>query len=120
MDVDFISVNLKQSCFIGVLPEEKQKKQSLMITVKLYLDLSKAGKSDALSDTIDYAKVAQKIHQISQIRHYDLVESLGEEIASLFLKEYPISAIDVKIEKLGLSRKINATAFIFIKRKPSI
>jgi len=120
MDVDFISVSLKQACFIGVLPEEKQKKQSLKITVNLYLDLSKAGRTDSLSDTLDYAEVAQKIHQISQIRHYALVESLGEDIASLFLKEYPISTIDVKIEKLGLSKKIKAKAFVFIRRKKTI
>ena len=41
----------------GCLPEERQQGQKFFVDVKLYLDLKKAGNSDNLTATVNYAEV---------------------------------------------------------------
>ena len=41
----------------GCLPEEQRTGQPFHVDVVLHADLSKAGASDELNDTIDYSKV---------------------------------------------------------------
>ena len=43
----------------GVLPEEQTRPQPFEVDVELTVDLSAAGESDALDDTVDYSAVAR-------------------------------------------------------------
>ena len=45
----------------GVLPEEQQRAQPFEIEIDVEADLSKAGESDALEDTIDYGALSSMI-----------------------------------------------------------
>ena len=70
MDKIFIK-DLFLRCIIGINPEERTKKQDIIINVTLHADLASAGKSDDIEDTIDYKKMKMEIsnspiHRASQ------------------------------------------------------
>ena len=60
---------------IGVAPEEKSGKQRYWITIELDADLRRAGKTDELESTIDYAAVFRVCEQFMQSEDCDLLEA---------------------------------------------
>lgn len=73
----------------GLFEVERQNGQPFIVDVELKLDLEKAGKSDNLSDSIDYNDVAILIHNEIVGPPVTLIESLAENISSKILAAYP-------------------------------
>ena len=100
MDKIIIS-DLKVDTVIGTLPEERDKTQTLVINLELYLHLQKAGKSDDLFDSVDYCQIEQEIIKMGEKENFFLLERFAEEIADICLKEELISKIKVDVAKPG-------------------
>lgn len=83
----------------GVFPEERRDGMDYRADIILYLDLSRAGQSDDLTHTVDYAAVADMVVKTAQAERL-LVERLAEDIARVLLDSYPIDAVGVEITKL--------------------
>jgi len=69
----------------GVLPEERERAQPFEVDLDLEVDLSKAGRSDALADTVDYGAIADAVAAVVRGPHADLLEHLAERIAEAAL-----------------------------------
>ena len=72
----------------GCSEEERKNLQPFIVDVELYLDLTTAGKSDDLGDTIDYAVVINDIKKIVGGTSRNLIETVAQEIADFLLKRY--------------------------------
>ncbi|HJQ91599.1 MAG TPA: dihydroneopterin aldolase [Acidimicrobiia bacterium] len=83
----------------GVLEHEKQEPQVFRIDLTLYLDLSNAGTSDNLADTVDYGKLAQVAHDLVQSESHDLIESVAQQIATAVLDEPLVDRVRVTVHK---------------------
>ncbi len=85
---------------IGLYDFERELGQNLVINLELETDLSKAAKSNAIEDTVDYTKVSVKVREIAQKKEYLLVENLAEEIVlELFNSFKLIEAIKLELHK---------------------
>ncbi len=86
----------------GVLPEEKTRPQPFEIDLDLSVDLARAGASDQLSDTVDYAGVAGAVAGIvSGSTSYELLEALAGAVAEATLAtDGRISAVTLSLRKL--------------------
>lgn len=84
----------------GVLAEERDRAQPFSIDVDVELDLSVAGKSDALDDTVDYGGMAERVRAIVESEHFSLLEALATRIADDVLADDRISAVEVTVRKL--------------------
>ena len=91
---------LRVVCIVGVLPEERERPQPLEIDVDIYADLSAAGQSDDLNDTLDYGEAAATVVQICASAKAQLLEHLGQLVADQLLGYSQVSAVDVTIKKL--------------------
>lgn len=100
MDKIIIS-KLKINTVIGTLPEERLKKQTLLLNLELSLSLEKAGKSDVLSDTVDYSQIESEIVAAAEQANFRLLERLAQEIADICLKRKLISRVKVEVVKPG-------------------
>ena len=69
----------------GVLPEERARRQPFGVDVDIAADLGAAGRSDDLTDTIDYGQVAEAVAAEIEGEHADLLEHLAERIAQRVL-----------------------------------
>ena len=83
----------------GTLPEERRLGQKFTVDVKLYFDLSAAGASDDINDTIDYAAVYETVRTVVEGEPQHLIESVAEKIANALLAGYPLEAVRIAVHK---------------------
>ncbi|MBM6616078.1 dihydroneopterin aldolase [Bacillus suaedaesalsae] len=74
----------------GVLPEETKIGQRFNVSLSLSIDLSKAGKSDNLQDTVNYAEVYTLCRKIVEGEPKKLVEAVAESICEQVLATFPL------------------------------
>ena len=72
----------------GVLPHEREIPQPFEVDVELGISLRAAGESDALDDTVNYAKVYHTVSSIMDGAPKQLIEALAEEIADDLLRDF--------------------------------
>ena len=90
---------LKIDANIGVHSFEKKTKQEIVISVKLSFANFKPPKSDMLNEVVDYEIILNKIREIVDLGHIDLVETLAEKIANECFKVTDSEQIEIKITK---------------------
>lgn len=90
---------LSCNCIIGTFEHERTEKQPVIFNITLFTDLSKAGKSDQLADTVDYFSLKEKIFNHVNDSSYFLLERLTESVAELCLSDSQISKVTVEVEK---------------------
>lgn len=91
---------LQESGIHGVLPEERTRAQPFEVDVELSVDLAPAGASDALDDTVDYARVADAVSRIVREESYQLLERLATRIAEECRVDDRVLAVTVTVRKL--------------------
>ena len=67
---------------------ERKYEQPFVVDVELSLDLSQAGKTDDLGDTIDYVSVMNDIKKIVEGTPRNLIETVAQDICKFLLKKY--------------------------------
>lgn len=83
----------------GVFDHERANGQDFVVDVTLSLDTSVAAGTDALSDTVDYGRVANDVHGLIVGEPVDLIETLAERIAAACLARPAVRAVDVTVHK---------------------
>ncbi|MCI0696649.1 dihydroneopterin aldolase [candidate division KSB1 bacterium] len=98
---DYIHIKgLCVNCITGFFPEELQRKQPLIIDLRLGLNLSFAGRSGRILDTCDYDRVTDEVIALMKFRKYRLLENAAEEIAAmLFGIHKNIVNLHIRIKK---------------------
>ena len=76
--------------------------QKFFVDAELYCDLKKAGHSDNVEDTVNYALVYDLIKTNFLGKKYNLLEKLAENISRDILRNFPfVREIKLKIKKPG-------------------
>lgn len=91
---------LRVLAYCGVLPEEVERRQPFSIDLEIETDLAAAGRSDDLSDTIDYGAVAGVVAELAESRRFNLLERFAAVIADTVLSDPRVLAASVTISKL--------------------
>jgi dihydroneopterin aldolase len=86
----------------GVFEDEKNQGQEFIVDMELMLDLSQAGKTDRVEDTVSYADVYQLVKMIVEGPSYNLIERLADELAGRVLENFNlIGEVQIKVRKPG-------------------
>ncbi len=84
----------------GVMPEENVLGQKFVISASLYCDTRKAGKTDDLAESVNYAQVAEWITSETRGNTFALIERLAQHLADGILKGFPkVQKVDIEVEK---------------------
>lgn len=84
----------------GVYKEEQEKGQKFVVNATLHIDTAKAGRTDELSDSVDYGKVCLMINDFMTKHRMNLLEAVANRLARKLLMSYPeIEAVTLEIEK---------------------
>lgn len=88
----------------GVLPEEKILGQQLEVDIELRLDLSTAGKTDDVADTVNYAAVNEKISQTITTHSFNLIEAVASAILDDIEADFgaQLDSALVRVRKYGV------------------
>ncbi|XWK89323.1 MAG: dihydroneopterin aldolase [Phormidium sp.] len=85
--------------YTGYLPEEQVLGQWFEVDVTLWLDLTRAGESDAIADTLDYRTTIETVKNLVKTAKFALVEKLAEAIASSILESIKVTKVRVRLTK---------------------
>lgn len=100
--MDRMTINdLVVRCVVGTKPEERTSPQDVCVNVILECDLSKAGRSDNLDDTVNYSDLRRRIVSLAQSGRFRLIESMAEAIAGVCLSDRRVHSAIVRVEKPG-------------------
>mgnify|MGYP006179401141 FL=1 len=101
-------------CIIGINPWERLTKQRITIDIEVNVDLSAAGKSDAIEDTINYRTISKAITSEIEASSYGLVEALAARVAEicLELENEKAQSVVITVRKPGAVRKAAAVGVI--------
>lgn len=84
----------------GVLEEENVLGQKFFLDIILYLPLNKAGKSDDVKDTVNYALAYDIARKIVEEKQYNLLEALAEDVSESILAKFKqVEEIEVTVRK---------------------
>lgn len=83
----------------GALPEEQVLGQRFIIDMDLFSDLSRAGSSDQVEDTIHYGEVYQVIKACVTGDSHQLLEHLAEDLTQQVLKQFSCTSVRVEVHK---------------------
>ncbi|XP_062196047.1 dihydroneopterin aldolase 1-like [Phragmites australis] len=86
--------------FHGVKQEEKTLGQKFVVDVDAWMDLTAAGESDNVADTVSYTDIYRIAKGVVEGPPHNLLESVAHSIAKATLLKFPqISAVRVKVGK---------------------
>lgn len=101
---------------IGVPPEERRKRQKILIDVEIGLDLKSAGRTDSFRRTVDYAAVSELVRHLAESKEFQLVEALAESAADEILHRFMPQEVRVRVRKFSVPGAESVGAEIFRKR----
>lgn len=84
----------------GVLPHETEHGQAFTIDIVCWLDFARAALADDLTQTVNYAELAQLAHDIAAGTPRQLVETVATEIAEAAMARFEqLFAVEVTLHK---------------------
>lgn len=120
MKSDYLFIEkMEISCRIGTTVEERAFPQILTVSIRINTSLAKAGKSDSLTDTVDYAAMIEEAKTICSKREFVLVEKVAEVIAETALKINTVTAAEVKVGKKVFPGIESVGAYIYREKSRS-
>ena len=104
--------DLRLSCIVGVFPEERRRRQEVVLQLRLGADLSAASRSDDLAQTVDYKEVKQRVIALVEASSFRLVERLAGAVAEVCLRTPGVLSVEVEVEKPGALRFARAASVV--------
>ncbi|MEN3001997.1 MAG: dihydroneopterin aldolase [Armatimonadota bacterium] len=99
MDRIFIE-GIEFYAYHGVPEAEQQIGHRYCVDVVLELDLSRAGRTDRLEDTVNYGEVARLVLQLGTGQQVRLMETLAERLCAAILERFPlVQRVQVRVAK---------------------
>lgn len=98
--MDFIQLTgIRAYGYTGYLEEERVLGQWFEVDLTLWLDLTPAGKSDFIEDTLDYRHAIGIVQHLIKTAKFSLVEKLATAIADAILELEPVTKVRVQLSK---------------------
>ena len=105
------------NALIGIHDFEKEKKQQIKFNIEIDINpLLKAAEND-LNSIVNYESVINKIKSITQKKHYNLLETLAEDIFSNLFLFKNIIKIKLRIEKPEIIKNTSSVGVEIIKKR---
>ena len=87
---------------IGVHAHERRRRQIVVMDLDIELAACRAGASDRLADTVDYAAVAEDLRRCLAQKSYLLLERLAQFVAERILARFGARRVVVQVFKHGV------------------
>lgn len=86
--------------FCGALPEEQERRQPFEVDLDVVADLSLAGRTDVLDDTLDYGAIAAVVERVIVEERFVLLERLATRLTEVVLADARVESVTVTVRKL--------------------
>ena len=109
--------NLRIDCIVGIHPHERENPQPVFLDLEVDYDFAPAAESDAISDAVDYDRMAKMATELIQSRKFHLLEAMAEAVTAMLLEK--VSAIDCVRLEIRKPAAVPAAdnSFVFVERE---
>lgn len=103
---------------VGVSAAEREVGQRLRADLEISLDLSRAGQTDELQDTVSYAELVDTVLEVAAGMQPRLLERLAGQIAEAILVRFPVEEVRLCLVKTPppLPASIEAAGVEIVRR----
>jgi len=103
MDKIFLR-DLTTEAIIGFYDWERKIKQTVVINLEMGTDVRATAAHDDIERTLNYKAVAKRVLAFVGESHYNLIETLAEELAKVLLTEFKMPWLKLSVHKPGAIR----------------
>ncbi|MEA2453071.1 MAG: dihydroneopterin aldolase / 2-amino-4-hydroxy-6-hydroxymethyldihydropteridine diphosphokinase [Actinomycetota bacterium] len=93
-------IGLVVDTHIGVTAQERSRPQEVVVDIDISKDLSAAGATDSLDDTIDYDALVTEVAAFIRSSECNLLERLASQIADRVSAKQAVNGVTVRVKKL--------------------
>jgi dihydroneopterin aldolase len=83
----------------GVDDSERRLGGRFAMDLELVRDLTEAGRTDDLTQTVDYKAVYDLVRRVEAGQHYQLMEALAHDVVEAVLREFAVDEVTVRVRK---------------------
>ena len=91
--------NLRLRTFIGFNPEEKQKKQDIVLNISITYSISNAALNDTVEEALDYKVITKQVIKHVESGRFLLLEKLVADVLEICSRHPDVRSARVKIDK---------------------
>ncbi len=92
-------------CIIGLAEWERMVKQTVILDLKLGVDIRKVASTDQVSEgDFNTKKLSKRLRAFVENSQFQLIETLAEKVAALILEEFPVTFVELRLSKPGAIR----------------
>jgi len=102
---------------IGIHDFEKTKKQEVKFNISIDINSSLVPNENNLNSIVNYETIVKAITKLSKNKHYELLETLAEDIFDELFKNINIQKIKLKIEKTQIIKNTSAVGIEITKKR---
>jgi dihydroneopterin aldolase len=81
----------------GVLEEEQRDGQTFLFDVEV--EVGDGALTDRIEDAVDYRELVALVREVSDGRHFDLIEALAAAVADAVVARFPVERVRVRVRK---------------------
>ena len=94
---------------IGVLQEEREAPQEILVDLVIHADLEVAAQTDDFEKTIDYQDLVDLVQRTAREGHFHVVEALATRLCQKVLGDQRIETVEVAVRKFPESLRSQIT-----------
>lgn len=102
---------------IGIYEHERRYQQRIIVSLDLLVSDTYDGRSDDISAVYDYDHAIGCVMRLVDSRHYNLIETLAEDIARGCLSDGDVQSVTVTIEKPDVLPACRAVGIEIVRRR---
>jgi dihydroneopterin aldolase len=102
---------------IGIHDFEKIKKQEVKFNINIDINPLLTPIENELNSIVNYETVVKDVTRLTKNKHYELLETLAEDIFFILFKNTNIQKIKIKIEKTQIIKNTSSVGIEIIKKK---
>ena len=96
--------NLLLRGIIGINPDERTKKQDILLNITIYTDIRAAAADDDIDKAVNYKSITKRVIAHVEASANYLVEALATDLAHIILSEFGAAKVRLSVEKPGALR----------------
>ena len=102
---------------IGIHDFEKNKKQEVKFNIQLDVNPSLFPSKDKLNSIVNYETIINIINNLTKNKHYELLETLAEDVFDELFKDINIQKVELRIEKTQIIKNTSSVGIKITKKK---
>lgn len=111
MDIIYLK-DLRIDTIVGIYDWERRTRQTVIFDIEMGADISRAARTDAIEDTLNYKAVAKRIISFVEDSDCQLIETLAERVADILLREFKVPWLRLSLNKQGAVRGVRDVGVI--------